>query len=241
MYLVGQLLGAIIGFGILSRLLARFAFRNLASIRRLVWANAAAFAGAIVLGGFGFADGGSPQFDRAAGLYFLPALIWALVDWRRCSAIDRTNGLGLGGWQRAWVLSTGAWGLFVATLVLSSFPSAARIKDAWAYDAVDAIRSREQPQGFTTDFRASVFADASDDEVIRRITQGAERIPDAEYRGQIKGIRDRYAARLERLPDAQIEEVGELVLFWLIPALLLYAAGLAVRWVWAGFRRPAGS
>jgi hypothetical protein len=80
---VAFLVGGLVITLLLSRLLWASVFRRLTGATRA----AATFAGtlgiAIVLGGFGNADGGPPRFGYAFAQYLLPCLVWLAVDlWR---------------------------------------------------------------------------------------------------------------------------------------------------------------
>lgn len=78
--MLGQFTGGLVAMLILSRI-TMWALKGVGdNPRRIGLAHALAFALAIVLGGFGFADGGAPRFGYAAASYALPALIVLAVD-----------------------------------------------------------------------------------------------------------------------------------------------------------------
>ena len=82
-YLIGSLIGALIITLLLSRVFRKWPFGRARGLMKAVGPNVLTLVLATVLGGFGNADGGSPQFLRAAGLYVLPVCLWTIVDLAR--------------------------------------------------------------------------------------------------------------------------------------------------------------
>jgi hypothetical protein len=89
MHLIGQLLGALVATFLLSRLVAWALRSALNDPARLLAANVATLAIATVVGGYGFASGGSPLFATAFRSYFLPVIVWLIYDvyqWKKRGA-----------------------------------------------------------------------------------------------------------------------------------------------------------
>jgi hypothetical protein len=79
-YLIGQILGSLVGMFLLSRLTLWIFKRMEDGKRRILLAHGSAFLAAVVLGGLGFADESGPRFLYSASLYFVPTLVWGAVD-----------------------------------------------------------------------------------------------------------------------------------------------------------------
>lgn len=88
-YVIGALVGGIVITGIISRLLRATLFRSQPPARGAVGAFLATLAVATLLGAFGFADGGAPDYLRALGTYVVPTLFWLAFDLVRVSREGR--------------------------------------------------------------------------------------------------------------------------------------------------------
>jgi hypothetical protein len=89
MYFIGQLLGALVATFLLSRLVGWVLRRALNDPARLLAANVATLAIATVVGGYGFANGGSPLFATAFRSYVIPVIVWLIYDlyqWKKRAA-----------------------------------------------------------------------------------------------------------------------------------------------------------
>ena len=85
-YWIAFLIGALIGTFLVSRL-ALLALKRMGySAGRLAVSHVVSFTAITVIAGYGFADGGEPQFLSAGMTYFVPQLFWLAFDllrWRR--------------------------------------------------------------------------------------------------------------------------------------------------------------
>ena len=85
-YWIAWLIGALLGTFFVSRL-ALLTLKHMGyGAGRLVLGHAVSFGAITVIAGYGFEDGGEPQFLGAGITYALPQLFWLAVDllrWRR--------------------------------------------------------------------------------------------------------------------------------------------------------------
>lgn len=79
-YVFGAWVGALVATFLITRI-ALWALKRVGdNERRIYLAYVIAFAIAVALGGFGYADGGPPRFGYAAMMYSLPPVAWLIVD-----------------------------------------------------------------------------------------------------------------------------------------------------------------
>lgn len=76
-YLLGSLVGALLGMAILSAIIERFAFRNKPPLERAQFTVGLAFVIAAVISGFGAANGGPFVWD--AGFKYVPGAIVVFI------------------------------------------------------------------------------------------------------------------------------------------------------------------
>jgi hypothetical protein len=79
-YGIGGVLGALAITYLLTRLALWLLKRMGDDTRRILVAYAAVFVFSVMAGGYGLANGGTPDFLRPALLYGLPLLLWLVVD-----------------------------------------------------------------------------------------------------------------------------------------------------------------
>ncbi len=79
-YVIGVLIGALLGTLLLTRLTMWLLKRLGDNERRVAISHTVAYAVAVFVGGWGYADGGPPRFLYAAAIYALPILLWVGVD-----------------------------------------------------------------------------------------------------------------------------------------------------------------
>lgn len=77
---MGELLGALIPTFFISRLILWLTRKRNPSVGRIFFANGVSLLIALVLGGIGFADGGSFAWMHSLNVYLLPQLFWLIVD-----------------------------------------------------------------------------------------------------------------------------------------------------------------
>lgn len=83
MYVIAFMLGGLIVTFLVSRLVRNTVLRKLPDPPRALASGAITLAITTVLGGFGMANGGKPNFVGPFALYFIPTAIWVVVDmWR---------------------------------------------------------------------------------------------------------------------------------------------------------------
>lgn len=79
-HMIGAVFGALMAMFLVSRA-TLWLFKRLGDRpARILTAHAVACGAAVILGGFGFANGGPPAFGYAASFYVLPTLVWLAVD-----------------------------------------------------------------------------------------------------------------------------------------------------------------
>jgi hypothetical protein len=79
MYDLGAFVGALIITFLLSRLFRRV-WRSRPDPARALFAAAATLFLAVLLGAFGFAEGGPPRFGYTLALYLPPVILWLIID-----------------------------------------------------------------------------------------------------------------------------------------------------------------
>lgn len=159
------------------------------------------------------------------------------------------------GWQRLWVLFAVLWGAVVAVV---SWPmlapkTPARIKAEWADEMISAQwQYLREPGELLSQYRERVFKHTSEEDIIkpRRILSADEFNPeeledvtDEDYIQKLHAmmrehdrIEREYTSRLASAP-ADFWRGGVVsMMVWAVPMLLLYILGMAIDWVWRGFR-----
>lgn len=80
MFDLAFLVGALVPTGLLSALFVWvFGRFRLNIVARALGANVLALLVAIVIGAYGFADGGPPKFEAAFTNYLLPQIVWTVL------------------------------------------------------------------------------------------------------------------------------------------------------------------
>ena len=81
--------------------------------------------------------------------------------------------------------------------------------------------------------RTKYYADLKDDEILDKLH--------SKYKDRIdfSPIEREYRHKMDGLRTGQFKTVGISFLVWVIPSLLVYILGYAIRWVSRGFRQPA--
>jgi len=142
----------------------------------------------------------------------------------------------LNGWQRLWVLVGVIYLVVIAIVTISVVPKRSQLISGWAYDAVDLIKAHEKVDSSNWTLRKGVFGDASDEEIVTKITTGAAKTEDKDWRIKVKELEAKHTKRLDGLLGEQLRAVGIAILVWFVPVVLLYALGYGVGWVYRGFR-----
>ena len=157
-------------------------------------------------------------------------------------------------WQRLWVVLSVFWLLFVviAFLVGGMLPTAGQLETELRFEtrvlqanrAVATIEAARPVSGIveqtTTAQIRSAYEDLSDIEIVERFHSSfpeADFEPvDSNYRQKLDALQALHKVKLDGLVLAQARNIGLLSLVWLLPSVGLYLLGLAVVWVWHGFK-----
>ena len=97
--------------------------------------------------------------------------------------------------------------------------------------------------------RERLFKGASDEEIIAGVAKIAQRvIEDNKFNGPASQklkedetqLDTKYKKQLRELPIQQLQIWGVGFLAWIIPILVIYALGMAIGWVYRGFKQTKG-
>jgi hypothetical protein len=77
---IGQFVGGLVATYLLSRLCLWAAAKFNRSWPGILAAHGGSLALATIVAGYGYADGGPPQFFYAFSAYLLPQVVWLVVD-----------------------------------------------------------------------------------------------------------------------------------------------------------------
>ena len=146
----------------------------------------------------------------------------------------------LNGWQRLWLVAGAAYFVVVAAATLHKLPFDLTIPEYLQ----DASLADETPHPANPRFFVQITGKWLEVEKLAHNEQTKEWIYLKDGSWSEPSLSLEYAklphalseSELKRLRTKQITVVGQAAALWLIPWLLLYAAGAAVAWVRAGFQ-----
>jgi hypothetical protein len=144
----------------------------------------------------------------------------------------------LGGWWRLWIVTTTVYAAAVAAFVGYSFPRVEGLLFEEGHIKLLSTRSREILAGRTQP--ASTLADPEWKRApfIFEMPNGHRfEVPGNTPIEQAEELaRDYMAVLLSLTKQRRNEALGSALLIWIVPSLLLLAAGWGIGWVYRGFR-----
>ncbi len=157
----------------------------------------------------------------------------------------------LGGWLRMWIVLSGLYGGFVVIYTWNTFPTLATMPHEDTYlslmsrEAQDIVSIPAKPREVKSESKAEpplmqfAILKPPPDEIPLRLPNGftfnlAGHLTDE----QRNTVQREYTRVLQNaLPALQRESIQTALLAWLIPSVLVLLLGLAVRWIYKGFKR----
>lgn len=143
----------------------------------------------------------------------------------------------VGGWHRLFLMLAFLYFVTLAVFVTMAIPTAADHQRNRLFDTVNLIR----------EYRPDYFRESWTYKVVDSIIeQGREewlaKVHES-FRGKVdfSPIEQRYQQDMHNLTRDQRKAVLTALGLWGIPVGVVYALGLSVAWIIAGFRRPEGS
>ena len=148
----------------------------------------------------------------------------------------------LNGWKRLWLLLAAIWTVPVAVFTFTELPNETEsgIKSRWASEIID-LRRKYHGQGESmAAYRQLKYGNASDEEIIHPSghPSGKFDLSSAIPVAEAEQINQQYESKLAQLANkspSKVVLIGFVV--WLIPLVTIYVLGLAIYWVYVGFRR----
>lgn len=158
-----------------------------------------------------------------------------------------TNKKRIGGWTRLWVVITLLWGAVVGSLTVGDYwPSRSTQLDRNGYDKLMAKLSEKSLKLMADDpdqgkelrvervgndlvLWDSRFLTLSDGKTIRISAATPERELE-----ELK--RDYEAAHRAVVHEMRVEAIFDSLILWLVPALSTLGIGMAIGWVYRGFK-----
>lgn len=144
----------------------------------------------------------------------------------------------IGGWPRLWLVTSLAYGLAVAAYTWETLPtiSATRYEDAHLKHLSD--RTLEILAGRVQASNKPATQASENAPLILEMANGAEfTVPSNTTKEQAQEVAKDYTQVVQRIVnEARIENIQKAMLIWLLPCLGVLALGLAIRWIYQGFR-----
>lgn len=138
----------------------------------------------------------------------------------------------LNGWQRLWIVASFIYFVIICGYTVLNFPQPENYKDRWEYIAKLSPQSRAlllpRPTGWRVlNFDSNFFMP---DGTLLEFENGVSK-------KKISSVKKEYWA----LVTAATNErrwllIASAALWWSVPSIALYALGLAIGWVYRGFR-----
>ncbi len=144
----------------------------------------------------------------------------------------------LNGWQRLWILVVCIYLLLVIFVSWSSFPQKSPILQDWAI-AVLELEKRYDPSITNLDSWRIRFKYSekgiTDEQFIKKLKENSAQ-KSSQYKLDFQAIEKQYRKKMDDLYSKRIEHIGNSILFWVLPSIFLYFLGVAIGWVYKGFR-----
>ena len=138
----------------------------------------------------------------------------------------------LNGWQRLWIVVAVIYLVVVCVITSMFMAKDSEIKRSWASDIIDVVKTHDKSlQDLPTWKMLNVYrsSDLSYEEIIKKVKEKYSTFDYIE-------IDKKYEDKLASLGWERIKVASIGFLFWLVPVILAYLLGLAVGWIYRGFR-----
>ena len=144
----------------------------------------------------------------------------------------------IGGWLRLWVVGCIVYGAIVVDITVAEFPKVEGIAHNESYikrlsdQSLLILAGRVQP-AFPAD--APAWARAP---IVLEMPNGyTMQAPGNTTQEQAKEVVKDYAGVLQTMANEQrLSAIAKGLILWLVPCFVVLAMGLAVRWIYRGFR-----
>ena len=140
----------------------------------------------------------------------------------------------LNGWQRLWIVVAVIYLVVVCVITFFLIPKEREIRRSWASDIIDVVKTHDKSlQDQNTWEILDSYSDLSYEEIIKAIKKKHSTIDSTlDY----IEIDKKYEDKLANLGWEQIKLASIGFLYWLVPVILAYVMGLALGWIYRGFR-----
>lgn len=136
----------------------------------------------------------------------------------------------LNGWQRLWVVLSAIYLAIVIVFTWSSWPTKRQIENSWVYSLITATKD---PKDYAYEIREA-YKDIPDGELIKRINAKYSEKP--EYKEILNTTNLKYQMEIQSLGKNRFKTFGIALLAWLFPIGILYLVGVAIGWIYKGFK-----
>ena len=132
----------------------------------------------------------------------------------------------LNGWRRLWLVASVLWWAWVVLETVPKFPTEKKQFAFWAASmAMDVQLARQN-----YDSIRNAHSDLSDKQFIE---MAPKIYPNVDFSSTLKS----YQSDMTSLTKEQLQGIGAIALLVILPPALVYAIGLMIGWVLAGFRK----
>jgi len=140
----------------------------------------------------------------------------------------------LSGWQRLWVVLSIIYLPIVVLLLLEEWPNKKQIEHLWVYSIIGASIDASKDDDYRTNRVREAYKDISDRELIQKINAKYDKKP--KYKEKLNKINLRYQKKIQSLGKDRLIKIGMAFIGWSIPIGILYLMGLAIGWIYKGFK-----
>lgn len=137
----------------------------------------------------------------------------------------------LNGWQRLWIVFSLIYLAIIILFTWTTWPTKKQIENLWVYSTIDAIK---EPNDYSYQIRES-YKDISDRELIKKINAKYGEIPG--FKEKLNEIDIKYQKKIQSLGNERLKNVRIAFMAWSIPLVILYLLGLAIGWIYKGFKK----
>lgn len=118
----------------------------------------------------------------------------------------------------------------VIVFTTTSWPTEKKIENSWVYSLINATK---EPNDYAYQIREA-YEDITDRELIKRIN--AKYYANPEYKETLNTLNLRYQKDIQLLWRDQFKTIGIALMAWVIPIVIVYLMGLAIGWIYKGFK-----
>lgn len=118
----------------------------------------------------------------------------------------------------------------IIVFTTTSWPTEKKIENSWVYSLINATK---EPNDYAYQIREA-YEDITDRELIKRIN--AKYYANPEYKETLNTLNLRYQKDIQLLWREQFKTIGIALMAWVIPIVIVYLMGLAIGWIYKGFK-----